>query len=273
MAKKIAFINMKGGVGKTTLAVNVAYTLTKEENKRVLIIDMDPQMNATQYTLKQEYVEQILGDRNKSVYGCLSPDYKTNTTLKSYEKYNEGDWIFEVEENFDIIPSSLDIMKLNLSDSPYKLRQYIENELDDKYDVIIIDCPPTISDYTKVSLLASDMYLVPMKTDSLSVFGLPMLENYIQDTIIGEFRHTIECVGIVLNMVMPSRLLYKKNKPIIQQRWKSKLFQNELKQCEEIVKGLDPELSEEKYIVDMKDIKIVDEIKNITRQLVQKGRL
>lgn len=273
MGKKIAFINMKGGVGKTTLAVNVAYTLTKEEGKRVLIIDMDPQMNATQYTLKQEHVEQILDDRNKSVYGCLSPDYKTNTTLKSYEESNRGDWIFQIEENFDIIPSSLDIMKLNLSDSPFKLRQYIENELDDKYDVIIIDCPPTISDYTKVSLLAADMYLVPMKTDSLSVFGLPMLENYIQDTIITEFRHDIECVGIVLNMVMPNRLLYKKNKPIIQQKWKSKLFQNELKQCEEIVKGLDPELSEAKYIVDMTDIKIADEIKNITRQLVQKGRL
>ncbi|MNN66490.1 hypothetical protein D3C81_1820720 [compost metagenome] len=74
-------------------------------------------------------------------------------------------------------------------------------------------------------------------------------------------------------MVMPNRLLYKKNKPIIQQKWKSKLFQNELNQCEEIVKGLDPELSEEKYIVDMKDTKVVNGIKNITRQLVQKGRL
>lgn len=273
MAKKIAFINMKGGVGKTTLAVNVAYTLTKEENKRVLIIDMDPQMNATQYTLKQEYVEKILDDRNRSVYGCLSPDYKTNTTLKSYEESDKGNWIFEVEENFDIIPSSLHIMRLNLSNSPFKLRQYIENELDDKYDVIIIDCPPTISDYTKVSLLASDMYLVPMKTDSLSVFGLPMLENYIKDTIIGEFRHTIECVGIVLNMVMTEKLLYKKNKPIINQKWKSKLFQNELKQCEEIVKGLDPELSGQKYILDMDNVQIVNQIKNITRQLVQKGRL
>lgn len=273
MAKKIAFINMKGGVGKTTLAVNVAYTLTKEENKKVLVIDMDPQMNATQYTLKQEYVEKILEDRNKSVYGCLSPDYKTNTTLKSYEESDEGDWIFEVEPNFDIIPSSLDIMRLNLSDSPYKLRQYIKNKLDDKYDVIIIDCPPTISEYTKVSLLASDMYLVPMKTDSLSVFGLPMLENYIKETIIGEFQHTIDCVGIVLNLVMPQRLLYKKNKPIIQQKWKSRLFQNELKQCEDIVKGLDPELSEKKYIVDMDNAEIVGQIKNITRQLVQKGRL
>lgn len=273
MAKKLAFINMKGGVGKTTLAVNVAYTLSKEENKKVLLIDMDPQMNATQYTLKEEYVEQILEDRNKSVYGCLSPDYKTNTTIKNYEESNEGEWIFKVEEGFDIIPSSLDIMKLNLSNSPFKLSQYIKNKVDDKYDVIIIDCPPTISEYTKVSLLAADMYLVPMKADSLSVFGLPMLENYIKETIRGEFQHEIECIGIVLNMVMPNRLLYKKNKPIIQQKWKAKLFQNELKQCEDIVKGLDPELSDKKYIVDMDNSEIVGQIKNITRQVVQKGRL
>lgn len=273
MAKTIAFINMKGGVGKTTLAVNVAYTLAKEENKQVLLIDMDPQMNATQYTLKEEYVEEILQHRNKSVYGCLSPDYKTNVTLKNYEESNDGDWIFNVEPGFDIIPSSLDIMSLNLSNSPYKLNQYIKNSLNDKYDVIIIDCPPTISDYTKVSLLASDMYLVPMKADSLSVFGLPMLENYIKDIIQGEFQHSIECVGIILNMVIPERLLYKKNKPIIERKWKMKLFQNELKQCEEIVKGLDPELSENRYILDMDNSKIVEQIKNITRQLVQKGRL
>lgn len=54
MAKVITFINMKGGVGKTTLAVNVAYTLSKIEGRKVLLIDMDPQMNATQYTLKEE---------------------------------------------------------------------------------------------------------------------------------------------------------------------------------------------------------------------------
>lgn len=272
MAKVITFINMKGGVGKTTLAVNVAYTLYKIENKKVLLIDMDPQMNATQYTLNEEQMQEILEDRNKSVYGCLSPDYQANSVLQGYSKINEEKWIFHVD-GFDIIPSSLDIMTLNLSARPHKLSQYIKEELAKKYDVVIIDCPPTISDYTKVSLLASDMYLVPMKADPLSVFGLPMLENYVKETIEKDFQHEIEFVGIVLNMVIPERLLYKKNKPIIQKRWKQKLFQNELKQCEEIVKGLDPELSAEKYILDMKDVVIVNQIKNITKQLVQKGRL
>ena len=273
MAKVITFINMKGGVGKTTLAVNVAYTLAKIEKKKVLVIDMDPQMNATQYTLNESQMDEILKDRNKSVYGCLSPEYQSNSVLNGGTVEKIEKWIFNVDNTFDIIPSSLHIMTLNLSASPYKLRQYIQENLDEKYDVIIMDCPPTISEYTKVSLLASDMYLVPMKADPLSVFGLPILENYVKDTIQKDFQHEIEFVGIVLNMVIPGILLYKKNKPIIKKKWKSKLFQNELKQSEEIVKGLDPELSDEKYILNMTDYIIVDEIKNITKQLVQKGRL
>lgn len=276
MAKTIAFINMKGGVGKTTLAVNTAYTLAKIEKKKVLIIDMDPQMNATQYTLNESQMEEILSDRRKSVFGCLSPEYVTNTILKEDDNHIEEDnskWIFNVDGMFDIIPSSLDIMTLNLSATPFKLQQYIKNDLDSCYDIIIIDCPPTISDYTKVSLLASDLYLVPMKADSLSVFGLPMLENYVKKTIQGEFQHNINCVGIVLNMVLPSRLLYKKNKPIIQRQWKTLLFNNELNQCEEIGKGLDSELSPVKYIIDMENGIIVTQMKNITKQLLQKGRI
>lgn len=273
MAKVITFINMKGGVGKTTLAVNVAYTLSKIESKKVLLIDMDPQMNATQYTLKESQMNEILDDRNKSVYGCLSPDYRANSVLKGYEQRKEEKWIFNVEKTFDLIPSSLDIMTLNLAANPYQLKQYIQNDLSGKYDIVIIDCPPTISEYTKVSLLASDMYVVPMKAEPLSVFGLPMLENYVKETIQKQFEHDIKFVGIILNMAIPSRLLYKKNKPIIQKKWKSKLFQNELKQCEDIVKGLDPELASEKYILNMKDWNVVDQIKNITKELIQKGRL
>ena len=80
--------------------------------------------------------------------------------------------------------------------------------------------------------------------------------------------------GVFLLCKITNLLIYsKKNKPIIKKKWKSKLFQNELKQSEEIVKGLDPELSDEKYILNMTDYIIVDEIKNITKQLVQKGRL
>ena len=164
-------------------------------------------------------------------------------------------------------------MRLNLTDSPYKLRQYIQEKLSNIYEIIIIDCPPTISAYTKVALLASDAYLVPMKADTLSLFGLPMLQTYIAETILGEFQHQINFIGIVLNMVNPSRLLYKKTKPKITSKWKTKLFNNELFMREEIVKGLDPTLTTEKYIIDMDDDKIVDQMKNITTEILQKGRI
>ena len=65
MGKVVSFINMKGGVGKTTLAVNIGYTLSKIFNKKVILIDMDPQMNATQYTLKDDQIEEIMKDPKK----------------------------------------------------------------------------------------------------------------------------------------------------------------------------------------------------------------
>lgn len=273
MATTIAFINMKGGVGKTTLAINVAYTLSKIKHKKVLLIDMDPQMNATQYALSEEQVEEIINDRNKSVYGFLTSEYETNSTQKDYAKQEEINCIFRVDDAFDIIPSSLDIMRLNLADSPFKLNQYIDEKLSKNYEIIIIDCPPTISAYTKVALLAADMYLVPMKADTLSLFGLPMLETYIAQTISKEFRHEINFIGIVLNMVNTSRLLYKKTKPKIASKWKTKLFSNELYLREEIVKGLDPILGTEKYIINMSDPVIVEQMKNITTEILQKGRI
>lgn len=266
MAKVITFINMKGGVGKTTLAVNCAYTLSKVENKRVLLIDMDPQMNATQYSLNSEQVNKIIENRTLSSYKFLSSEYK----VKPDEKF---DFIFKSANSFDIIPSSLYIMNLNLMSNPCKLNQFIKEHLADKYDVIIIDCPPTISEYTKISLLASDMYLVPIKADPLSMFGLPILNNYVQEVIVKDFGHDIKFLGIVLNMVIPNRLLYKKNKEIIRDEWPAKLFLNELRQYEEITKSIENEEPEQRYILNLNNEEIVQQMKNITRQLCQRGEL
>lgn len=273
-AKVITFINMKGGVGKTTLAVNVAYTLSKIENKKVLLIDMDPQMNATQYALTREDVEKIMNDKFCSNYGFLNPEYDLSGDLNYLEQRKEEKWIFKSNTSFDIIPASLHIMSINLSDQPFKLSKYIKDRISDRYDVIIIDCPPTISAYTKISLLASDMYLVPMKADPLAVFGLPILENYVNRIIRGDFNHNIDFLGIVLNMVIPTRVLYKNHKADLLARWPNKLFQNELKQYEEISKNIENENPEDRYIINLrKDETVVEQMKNITRQIIQKGRL
>jgi chromosome partitioning atpase len=164
-------------------------------------------------------------------------------------------------------------MNLNLMSNPCKLNQFIKEHLSDKYDVIIIDCPPTISEYTKISLLASDMYLVPIKADPLSMFGLPILNNYVDEIIKKDFGHDIKFLGIVLNMVIPNRLLYKRNKEIIREEWPAKLFLNELRQYEEITKAIENEDPEQRYIINLNNDDIVQQMKNITRQLCQKGEL
>lgn len=68
------------------------YAIEDRKEKKVLLIDMDPQMNATQYTLTESQMNEILEDRNKSVYGCLSPDYQANSVLDGYEQRKEEKW-------------------------------------------------------------------------------------------------------------------------------------------------------------------------------------
>lgn len=277
MGKTITFINMKGGVGKTTTAVNVGYTIAKQYNKRVLLIDMDPQMNATQYTLNNTQVREILNKPSNTVYGILSPtnDYpKIVGEVDQEEKLDPKDYIYNIREHFDIIPSHLELMSLNLNERPLKLKKFIESELKDSYDVIILDCPPTISGYTKLSLLSSDSYIVPMKTDYLSFFGLPLLENYIS-TLKADFEKDLEFMGIILTMVRTDWRIYGDVKNLIKKepRWKNKLFKAEMRNKTMIENALSPENKNENknYILELDEVK--DQIINITQEFMIKGRL
>ena len=277
MGKVMSFINMKGGVGKTTLAVNVGYTLSRKFSKKVVLIDMDPQMNATQYTLKEDQIEEIMKDPKKSIYGILSEEYNLPSVMQIDGAPTEViNPIFEISDNFDLIPSHLKIMAINLDESPYRLRQYIEDTLRNKYDIIIIDSPPTISSYTKVSLLASDMYVVPMKTDFLSFFGLPLLESYI-GRIKREFGKDIYFLGIILTMVRPDWKIYRivKEKLEQQPQWRNKLFNIELKYRTIVARALSPEERESKsqYILDLGDRELEEQIVQITEELLRRGRI
>ena len=277
MGKAISFINMKGGVGKTTLAVNIGYTLSKKFNKKVILIDMDPQMNATQYTLKEEQIKEIMNNPKKSIYGILSEEYNLpSVTQINGTKTETINPTFEISDNFYLIPSHLKIMAINLDASPYRLRKYINDNLRNNYDIIIIDSPPTISSYTKVSLLASDMYVVPMKTDFLSFFGLSLLESYI-DRIKREFGKKIDFLGIVLTMVRQNQIIYKivKEKLKQQPEWKNKLFNAELKYRTIVARALSPRerKSKSQYIIDLDDKELEEQIIQITEELLRRGRL
>ncbi len=183
MGKLIAVVNQKGGVGKTTTAVNLTAAL-KEAGKRVLLCDFDPQANAT----------SGLGVEKKkikhSVYDVVineTPPLDTVITTK----YG------------DVLPSSADLagagVELLSMDAPnYRLRNAL-NTIKDQYDVILIDCPPSLELLTINALSAADSILIPVQCEYYALEGLSDLMSTLR-MIKRKLHPTLDVFGVVLTM-------------------------------------------------------------------------
>lgn len=214
-------MNMKGGVGKTTIAVNIAYGLAAIHDKKVLMVDCDPQFNATQYLVEDNAYLQHIADENKgTIKDIFIP--KTNGPLRTVsgtsrainrEKISLRDSTIQIFDGtnpglarkgkgkLDLIPSILDLVEVQNSQrqTENRLKNFIQEKASN-YDYVLIDCPPTISIFTQAAILASQKYVVPIKPDPLSVLGLPLLERYIAD-FTSDVGMTLEQVGLVLTLV------------------------------------------------------------------------
>lgn len=204
----VSFVNMKGGVGKTTLAVNVADTLNRRNDKRVLIVDIDPQFNATQclysgddYVQKREEgghtVADLFNDNPTSTVSAL-----TGVNVHSPPKLEEvTPWTFR--PGLDILPGNLEIYRMDMGAGQgreLRLKRYLEiMAAKDRYDVVVIDTPPTPSTFMNSALLASNYYLVPVKPEPLSRVGIDLLRGVI-DRITENHGHKIICAGVVVTL-------------------------------------------------------------------------
>ncbi|MEQ9413980.1 MAG: ParA family protein, partial [Cyclobacteriaceae bacterium] len=211
MTKVITVINMKGGVGKTTLSVNIAYLLSSEHGKKVLIVDIDPQFNATQYLVDQSRIIDHFKNK-KTVYDILIPSKEDDISLSAKRKAAKAkpialdDYIIPVHKfsstgQLDLIPSSLKLINFetNKRGTENLLKKFIEDKCK-HYDFVIIDCPPTLSLLTLSAYLASQYYLIPIKPDYLSSLGLPLLERGLAEYE-ETHGHSLELLGIVFTMV------------------------------------------------------------------------
>jgi len=225
--KVISFINMKGGVGKTTLTINIANYLANKENKKILIIDLDPQFNATQALLLKQEKHKLSNNINKQdedevefkaevssakQYKKLSKNGKTAFQIfhrTVITKNTQKDIIYEFSENISFVPGDLELSSVIAGDTASKvglIDQFIKiNNLKEKFDFILIDCPPTWSILTHSALYASKYYLIPSKLDFYSSIGINSLQNKISekltnDCMYQETSRKLFNLGIVFSM-------------------------------------------------------------------------
>lgn len=215
--KAISFINMKGGVAKTTLAVNVADCLARRHQSKILIVDVDPQFNATQCLIKPEdYVQHLsqgkdtiidIFDRSTRMLAS-AVSKKTKKTPKKLEDIK----VVNVKNNIDLLPGNLELYRLEMAPGEgreNRLKSYLSGDgIVDNYDYVIIDTPPTPSVWMTSALIASDYYLIPVKADPISLTGIDLLKNIVEEKK-ENFALDIKCVGLVLTAVESNTTIYK----------------------------------------------------------------
>jgi len=268
--KVISFINMKGGVGKTTLCIGIGDYLASYCDKKILFIDLDPQFNTTQslvneFDLEEEYLNDYSNATNSKTVKRL---FETQTTLAKKVKLPDPEEIIvNLDKNMDLVPGTIDLILVE-SDKDgtkaKKVKSFIQkNNLRDLYDFIFIDCPATISVYTNAALIASDYYLVPNRIDRYSILGIKLLKEAI-DRIDDNESIGIKPVGIVYTMLdsleNPSRktqLLkdtFEKNEIVKEMG----LFENPTSYVRDLLVGLQGNISS-KYKKSLQDISKVSE--------------
>ena len=186
----ISVINQKGGVGKTTTAINLAAGLSQLE-KKILIIDLDPQGNATT-GLGLSNTENSSG----TIYGVLNNTNAISDIIKK-TKF----------KNLDIITSNVDLSGIEVETADDSKRAFILKEklslflrdFSKNYDYILIDCPPSLSLLTVMALVASNSLLVPLQTEFFALEGITQLIKTIDRIKVG-LNPNLKIRGILLTM-------------------------------------------------------------------------
>lgn len=217
-AKVISFINLKGGVAKTTTTVGVAETLACDFGKKVLVIDLDPQTNATIMLIGEDHWFKL--DRQGNTLATLFNDAlkeEWNFNLDNSLQHGVG---AGQSENLDLLPSSLRLIELQdklitMPHGVFDMRHPVNiiynrlKKIIDEYDYILIDCPPNLGFVTLNGLRISDGYIIPTIPDILSTYGIPQILGRVAKFSF-EIDRNIEPLGVVATKYRKQTNIHKR---------------------------------------------------------------
>ena len=257
----ISTVNMKGGVGKTTLTVNLATSLAKNHGKRVLVIDLDSQINGTLSLMSPHEFAKMRKARSTLSYlidSLIKSSVPTDKELEQFICHN----VCEVKE-MDLLPGDLELYDEYLVSEMLHKQAMLEPELNfntvwqelegglistllkplrSQYDFIIIDCPPGYNLLTRSGIAASDFYLLPARPEPLSIVGIQLLERRIKKLKQNHGNTELQLLGIVFILsgsTLFNRYYKQVMKRITEDFPPEVLFQNSIPMDVNVAKAVD----------------------------------
>lgn len=204
MAKKIMFGNFKGGVGKTTNSVMSGYELATKKNKKVLLVDMDPQANTTQL-LSRTYALQ--NDKNLTLEKSMMVAIQESDLSSAIVKIMDNLYLLPSHRDFGRYPEYLEL-EFPATTTSYKIKRIshfskLISKIEKDFDFIIFDVPPTLSTFTDSALFASNNIVIVLQTQQRSLDGAQAFFEYLQ-----ELYDTYRDIDFDITGILPVLLKY-----------------------------------------------------------------
>lgn len=205
MSVVVSMINMKGGVGKSTLTFNLAWYAAWQKNLRVLAVDLDPQSNLSQYFLgARKYVEML--DKGASTVVEIFEQFSAPSSSSGAPKLVEPGEIITALQSWDdgslihLVPSRLELSWTlkNPTEKAQLLPKFL-SKVQSEYDLVLIDCAPTESILTTAAYRSSRFVFVPVRPEFLATIGLPLLARSLEEFKIMHHDQELEMGGIIFN--------------------------------------------------------------------------
>ena len=201
----VSVINMKGGVGKTTIAALLGRYASLRLKLDVLAIDLDPQANLSQAIMGEVHYRQFIDDKSPSIVEVFNGYQPPSSSITSPSPLDVAGTAIDSTSlggrNLQLIPSRFDFsnnLVNSLKPDPRVLAHFIVDNFQDK-DLIMIDCAPTESIFTQAAYHASRYILVPVKPEYFATIGFPLLNDSLDAFRSDNRGHQIDIIGVVIN--------------------------------------------------------------------------